>query len=36
MVKNKVNSSINYSIRGHLRNLVSDRIQEIQGKYLET
>ena len=36
MVKNKVNSSIIYSIRGHLRNLVSDRIQEIQGKYLES
>jgi hypothetical protein len=36
MVRNKVDSSILYSIGGHLRDLISHKIQEIQGKYLES
>jgi hypothetical protein len=36
MVRNKVDSSILYTIGGHLRNLVSYKIQAIQEKYLES
>ena len=36
MVRNKVDSSILYSIGGHLRDLISHKIQEIQGKYLKS
>ena len=36
MVRNKVDSSILYTIGGHLRNLVSYKIQSIQAKYLES
>jgi hypothetical protein len=36
MVRNKVDSSILYSIGGHLRDLISYKTQEIQGKYLES
>ena len=36
MVRNKVDSSILWTIGGHLRDLISYKIQEIQGKYLES
>ena len=36
MVRNKVDINIVYTIGGHLRNLISYKIQEIQGKYLES
>jgi hypothetical protein len=36
MVRNKIDSSILYTIGGHLRNLVSYKIQAIQEKYLES
>lgn len=35
MVRKKVDSSILYSIGGHLRDLISHKVQEIQGKYLD-
>ena len=36
MVRNKVGSGIVYTIGGHLRDLISNKVQEIQGKYLES
>ena len=36
MVRNKIDSSILYTIGGHLRNLVSYKIQEIIEKRLES
>ena len=36
MVRNKVDSSILYSIGGHLRDLISYKMQAIQEKYLES
>lgn len=36
MVRNKVDSSILYTIGGHLRDLISYKIKEIQEKYLES
>ena len=36
MVRNKVDRNIVYTIGGHLRNLISYKTQEIQGKYLES
>lgn len=36
MIRNKVDSSIIYSIGGHLRDLISNKVHEIQEKYLES
>ena len=36
MVRNKVDSSILYTIGGHLRDLISYKTKEIQEKYLES
>lgn len=35
MVRKKVDSGILYTIGGYLRDLISNKVQEIQGKYLE-
>ncbi len=35
MVRNKVDSGILYTIGGYLRALLSNKVKEIQGKYLE-
>ena len=35
MVRNKVDSGILYTIGGYLRDLLSNKVKEIQGKYLE-
>jgi len=35
MVRNKVDSGIIYTIRGYLRDVISNKVQAIQGKYLE-
>jgi hypothetical protein len=35
MDRNKVDSGIIYTIGGYLRDLISNKTQEIQGKYLE-
>jgi hypothetical protein len=35
MVRNKVDSGIIYTIRGYLRDLISNKVHEIQRKYLE-
>ena len=35
MVRNKVDSGMLYTIRHYLRNMVSSKVREIQGKYLE-
>lgn len=35
MIRNKVDSNILYTIGGHLRDLISNKTQQIQGKYLE-
>ena len=36
MVRNKVDSGIVYTIRHYLRDLISNKVREIQGKYLES
>jgi hypothetical protein len=36
MVRNKVDSGMLYTIRHYLRNMVSSKVREIQGKYLES
>ena len=35
MVRNKVDSGILYTIGGYLRDVISNKVREIQGKYLE-
>lgn len=35
MVRNKVDSGILYTIGHHLRDVISNKVQAIQGKYLE-
>ena len=36
MIRNKVGGNIAYTIRDHLRDVISFKIKEIQGKYLES
>lgn len=36
MIRNKVDSNILYTIGGHLRDLITNKTQQIQGKYLES
>ena len=35
MTRNKVDSGIIYSVGHHLRDLISNKVREIQGKYLD-
>ena len=36
MIRNKVDSGMIYTIRHYLRNMISSKVQKIQGKYLES
>ena len=36
MIRNKVDSNILYTIGGHLRDLITNKTQQIQEKYLES
>ena len=36
MIRNKIDSSIIYTIGVYLRDLISNKFREIQGKYLES
>ena len=36
MVRNKIDSGIVYTIGHYLRDLISNKVREIQGKYLES
>ena len=36
MVRNKVDSGILYTIRHYLRDVISSKVREIQGKYLKS
>lgn len=35
MIRNKVDSNILYTIGGHLRDLINNKTQQMQGKYLD-